>query len=47
MSICIYVCMIFLVFNDGTWKDLFTLQGTIPVVYKSELIHAHTHSQLI
>ncbi|EDW73505.1 uncharacterized protein Dwil_GK16611 [Drosophila willistoni] len=23
------------VFNDGTSKDLFTLQGTIPVVYKS------------
>ncbi|KAH8270459.1 hypothetical protein KR018_010242 [Drosophila ironensis] len=25
----------FAVFNDGTAKDLFTLQGTIPVVYKN------------
>jgi len=24
-----------LVFNDGSSKELFTIQGTIPVVYKS------------
>ncbi|KAH8259326.1 tumor susceptibility gene 101 protein [Drosophila bipectinata] len=27
------------VFNDGTAKDLFTLQGTIPVVYKNNTYH--------
>lgn len=39
LHMCVYF---FIVFNDGSSKDLFTLQGTIPVVYKSELQYMHS-----